>query len=154
MCIYGDTQFRKKLESLFLLTWHWNKLTVWGLCLHVILPRWPFIIRFVRLCVCWGFLPAFFRVLVSFVVELEGDFGVQADAEVVVHHTLLWALSVIMKHADGLLIPDFVWVCVCVYSCVRLHRVLAEGDSVEALWLLQDDGRGGTQTSLTWIEQR
>lgn len=35
------------------------------------------------------FLPAFFRVLVSFIVELEGDFGVQADAEVVVHHTLL-----------------------------------------------------------------
>lgn len=118
-CVFMVTHnLEKKLESLFLLTWHWNKLTVWGLCLHVILPRWPFIIRFVRLCVCWGFLPAFFRVLVSFVVELKGDFGIQADAEVVVHHTLLWALSVIMKHADGLLIPDFVWVCVCVLMCV------------------------------------
>lgn len=34
-------------------------------------------------------IPALFRVLVSLVVELEGNLGVQADAEVVIHHTLL-----------------------------------------------------------------
>lgn len=38
-------------------------------------------------------LPAFFRVLISLVVELEGNLGVQSDAEVVVHHALLGALS-------------------------------------------------------------
>lgn len=51
-----------------------------GLCVYV----------FVRICV---FIPAFFRVLVSLVVEFEGDLGVQSDAEVVVHYTLLWTLS-------------------------------------------------------------
>lgn len=35
------------------------------------------------------FLPALFRVLVPLVVELEGNLGVQADAKVIVHHTLL-----------------------------------------------------------------
>lgn len=41
-----------------------------------------------------AFIPAFFRVLVSLVVELEGNLGVQADAEVVVHHTLLGTLPI------------------------------------------------------------
>lgn len=43
-------------------------------------------------CMC-VFIPALFGVLVSLVVELEGNLGVQADAEVVVHHTLLRTLS-------------------------------------------------------------
>lgn len=34
----------------------------------------------------------------------------------------------------------------------NLHRVLVEGDGVEALGLLQDDGGGGTQASLTCVE--
>lgn len=38
---------------------------------------------------CEQIIPAFFRVLVSLVVEFEGNLGVQADAKVVVHHTLL-----------------------------------------------------------------
>lgn len=33
--------------------------------------------------------PALLRVLVSLVVEVQGDLGVQADAEVIVHDTLL-----------------------------------------------------------------
>lgn len=41
-----------------------------------------------------SFIPAFFRVLVSLVVELEGNLGVQADAEVVVHHALLGTLPI------------------------------------------------------------
>lgn len=35
------------------------------------------------------FIPAFLGVLISLVVELQGDFGVQTDTKVVVHHTLL-----------------------------------------------------------------
>lgn len=42
------------------------------------------------LCV---FIPAFLWVLISFVVELQGNFGIQADAKVVIHHTLLCAVS-------------------------------------------------------------
>lgn len=34
----------------------------------------------------------------------------------------------------------------------NLHGVLVEGDGVEALGLLQDDGGGGTQASLTCVE--
>lgn len=34
----------------------------------------------------------------------------------------------------------------------NLHAVLAEGDGVEALRLLQDNGGGGTQASLTWVK--
>lgn len=37
--------------------------------------------------------PAFFRVLVSLVVKLEGDLGVQPNAKIVVHDTLLRTLS-------------------------------------------------------------
>lgn len=33
----------------------------------------------------------------------------------------------------------------------NLHGVLVEGDGVEALGLLQDDGGGGTQASLTCV---
>lgn len=33
--------------------------------------------------------PAFLWMLLSLVVELQGDLGIQADAKVVVHHTLL-----------------------------------------------------------------
>jgi hypothetical protein len=36
-----------------------------------------------------SFLPAFLRVFVSLVVKVQRDFGVKADAKVVVHHTLL-----------------------------------------------------------------
>lgn len=34
----------------------------------------------------------------------------------------------------------------------NLHGVLVEGDGVEALGLLQDDGGGGTQASLTCVK--
>lgn len=35
-----------------------------------------------------------------------------------------------------------------------VHGVLVEGDRVEALWLLKDDGGGGTQASLTWMKEK
>lgn len=35
-----------------------------------------------------------------------------------------------------------------------VHRVLVEGDGVEALGLLKDDGGGGTQASLTWMKEK
>lgn len=45
--------------------------------------------------------PAFLRVLFSLVVELQGDLGVEADAKVVVHHTLFHvALSVRSKDRE------------------------------------------------------
>ena len=45
--------------------------------------------------------PAFLGVLFSLVVELQGDLGVEADAKVVVHHTLLHvALSVGSKERE------------------------------------------------------
>lgn len=39
------------------------------------------------------FVPALFGMLVPLVVELQRNFGVQPDAEVVIHHTLLCALT-------------------------------------------------------------
>lgn len=73
----------------------------------------------------WLLPPALLRMLLPLVVELQGDLGIEADAEVVVHHTLLHvALSKVEEQAHK-------------------HSQLTEKTAVE------EDMMGGDTTVLT-----